>query len=154
MSARDRDETGRPRNARVRDELGRPLARDADGLVEPDPVASSPEQTLEDAQQLLDSGRAFRAHEVLEAMWKAVDGHDRELWRGLAQLAVGITHAQRGNQQGASALLRRSAQTLAAYAGGRPFDIDVDGLRHWATNAASDPSKLRVTPQLRGTRQA
>lgn len=150
---RDRDPDGRPRNARARDELGRPLPRGQQGPAEPDPVATSPEHALEDAQHLLDDGRAFRAHEVLEAMWKS-DDEQRELWRGLAQLAVGITHAQRGNDVGSSALLRRSAETLAAYRGTRPFDVDVDGLREWAVSAAADPARCQVTPRLRVLPQA
>jgi len=147
--SRDRDDAGRPRNARPRDELGRPLSRGQSGFAEPDPVATSPDDALRAAQALLDEGRAFRAHEVLEAMWKATDTQSRELWRGLAQLAVGITHAQRGNQSGASSLLRRGAQTLAPYAGSRPHGVDVDGLREWAAAAATEPRLTSKPPQLR-----
>lgn len=151
---RDRDEDGRPRNARARDELGRPLPRGQQGYVEPDPVVTTPEHALDEAQQLLDTGRAFRAHEVLEAMWKSADADQRELWRGLAQLAVGITHAQRGNDAGSSALLRRGTATLSAYRGTRPFDIDVDGLLLWAGSTAADPAGLQVMPRLRALPQA
>ena len=69
---RDREATGRPRNARPRDELGRPLPHGADGVeAVPDDLALSPEETLAEAQRLLDAGRAFQAHEVLESTWKA-----------------------------------------------------------------------------------
>ena len=53
---------------------------------------------------------------------------ERELWRGLAQLAVGLTHAQRGNDRGAAALLRRGAERVGGYAGAAPYDIDAAGL--------------------------
>ena len=53
-----------------------------------------------EAQRLLDAGLPFHAHEVLEAAWKAAPPDERELWRGLAQLAVGLTHLQRGNGRG------------------------------------------------------
>ena len=44
-------------------------------------------------------------------------GPERELWRGLAQIAVGLTHARRGNAGGSVALLRRGARHVAAFAG-------------------------------------
>ena len=40
---------------------------------------------------------------------------ERDLWQGLAQIAVGLTHARRGNARGAVALLRRGAQRVRAY---------------------------------------
>src|ERR1700716_548567 len=99
---RDRDVAGRPRNARPRDELGRPLPHGAAGVEGiPDDLTLTPDETLTEAQRLLDAGRAFQAHEVLESTWKAAAPADRELWRGLAQLAVGLTHARRGNSVGA-----------------------------------------------------
>ena len=114
---RDRDATGRPRNARPRDQLGRPLRRDASGKpAVPDGPALPPDAALDLAQELIDSGLAFRAHEVLEASWKAAPAHERELWKGLAQVMVGLTHAQRGNATGAVVLLRRGGRRVAEYA--------------------------------------
>jgi uncharacterized protein len=120
---RDRDRAGRPRNARPRDELGRPLARDDAAGPPPDEPALPPDAALDLAQQLIDSGRAFRAHEVLEASWKAAPPGERQLWQGLAQIAVGLTHAQRGNARGAVALLRRGGERVAGYAGSPPHGI-------------------------------
>jgi hypothetical protein len=140
---RDRDLAGRARNARPRDALGRPLPRDATG-VEPVPEhALPPAETLTRAQKLLDEGRAFAAHEVLEARWKGAPEDERELWRGLAQLAVGLTHAQRGNQEGARELRRRGAERIAAFAGDPPYRIDVPGLRAWAASDTTTPPQLR-----------
>jgi hypothetical protein len=122
---RDRDAAGRARNARPRDALGRPLPRGAAGDERiPDDLMLSPAQALGLAQQLLDEGRPFHAHEVLEASWKAAPPAERDLWQGLAQIAVGLTHARRGNAHGATALLRRGADRVAGYAGSAPHDID------------------------------
>src|SRR5450631_4812477 len=123
---RERDRAGRPRNARPRDELGRPLARGDSGVFRvPDDLVLSPAETLVEAQRLLDEGLPFHAHEVLEAAWKAAPDAERDLWQGLAQLAVGLTHALRGNNLGAVTLLRRGAARISGYAVGPPHGIDV-----------------------------
>ena len=116
---RDRDTTGRARNARPRDELGRPLSRSAAQEVPriPDDLVISPREAAELGGRLLAEGRPFHAHEVFEAAWKSIPGPERELWRGLAQIAVGLTHARRGNARGATALLRRGAGHVAGFAG-------------------------------------
>jgi hypothetical protein len=134
---RDRDAAGRPRNARPRDELGRPLPRDAGGEPPlPDEQALAPDAALEAAQRLIDSGRTFRAHEVLEASWKAAPPAERDLWQGLAQVAVGLTHAQRGNARGAAALLRRGGLRVAGYAGSAPHGIEAAGIATFAADLA------------------
>ena len=158
---RDRDARGRPRNARPRDQFGRPLRRDASGEPPlPDGPALSPDAALDLAQELIDSGRAFQAHEVLEASWKAAPAHERELWKGLAQVAVGLTHAQRGNATGAVVLLRRGGQRVAEYAQSPPHRISAAAVARHATEladridrdglAAASPATLRVS--LRGAR--
>lgn len=129
-AARDRDMAGRARNARPRDALGRPLKRDAAGTPSlATDQALPPAQALLAAQRLLDAGRPFDAHEVLEATWKAAPDAERDLWQGLAQLAVGLTHARRGNSRGAATLLRRGAKRLSGYSDIGPYRIDVAGLR-------------------------
>jgi hypothetical protein len=139
---RDRDQAGRPRNARPRDAFGRPLAHGATGESPiPDDLSLSPGEAVALAQQLLDSGRPFQAHEVLEASWKSAPAAERDLWQGLAQVAVGLTHAQRGNARGAAALLRRGARRVSGYlsgpddAGGR-YSIDVAGITRAADELA------------------
>ncbi len=98
-AGRDRDDSGRPRSTRPRDALGRPLPYGSDGVARiPDDLELTPAETLAYAQELLDQRSGVsRAHEVLEAAWKNGPEHERALWQGLAQLAVGITHVQRGN---------------------------------------------------------
>lgn len=133
---RDRDASGRARNARPRDALGRPLPRDATGEPPTPDEALPPAPALTEAQRLLDAGRPFHAHEVLEATWKAAPDAERDLWQGLAQIAVGLTHALRGNARGAEALLRRAARRLDRYPDRGPHDIDVAGLRARCTDLA------------------
>lgn len=54
------------------------------------------EETLEAARALVEAGRPFSAHEVLEARWKVGPVEERDLWQGLAQLCMAMTHAARG----------------------------------------------------------
>jgi hypothetical protein len=152
---RDRDAEGRARNARPRDALGRPLPYGAVGEERaPEGVVRPPDRALAEAQELLDAGRPFHAHEVLEDAWKSAADPERQLWRGLAQLAVGLTHAARGNSRGAATLLERGAATIAPYAAGPPHSIDVPGLLNWARTLAADAAAGRDLdvrpPRLRG----
>lgn len=133
MAERDRDERGRPRSRRPRDSLGRPLPPGSEGAPSiPDDLNLSPVETLAYAQDLLDRGLAFNAHEVLEAAWKNGPDEERVLWQGLTQLAVGITHVQRGNRKGAITLLRRASSHLSRSDVPAPYAIDVEGLADFA----------------------
>lgn len=132
---RDRDGEGRARSARPRDGLGRPLPYGAEGVArQPEGVVRTPERTVAEAQRLLDAGMPFHAHEVFEDAWKSGPEGDAALWRGLAQLAVGLTHAARGNAVGGARLLRRGAGVLAGQGGA--YGIDVAGLVGWARELA------------------
>ena len=145
---RDRDIEGRARNARPRDGLGRPLPYGAECVErQPEGIVRTPAQTLADAQRLLDEGKPFHAHEVFEDAWKSMDGPDRELWRGLAQLAVGLTHAARGNSVGAASLLERGAANIEPFRAEPPHGIDVAGLQAWARGLAEEAKRsVRVEP--------
>jgi uncharacterized protein len=150
---RDRDPAGRPRNARPRDALGRPLDRGAPEMgTAADPgqaripgdlvITGADAATL--AGRLLREGRPFHAHEVLEAAWKSGPPAERDLWQGLAQIAVGLTHARRGNARGAAALLRRGAGRVRAgwdppAGGSQPYGMDIP-----AVLAASDDLAARI----------
>ncbi|MFD3356728.1 DUF309 domain-containing protein [Streptomyces fradiae] len=144
---RDRDTEGRARSARPRDGLGRPLPYGAPGVErQPEGVERTPGGSLREAQRLLDAGLPFHAHEVLEDAWKACAEagrpEERELWRGLAQLAVGLTHAARGNALGGARLLLRGADRITPHGTGPgphgtgpgpgPHGIEVSALAAWA----------------------
>jgi hypothetical protein len=144
VTDRDRDAGGRARNARPRDALGRPLPYGAVGEERaPEGVVRTPERALAEAQELLDAGRPFHAHEVLEDAWKAAPEPERQLWRGLAQLAVGLTHAARGNDRGAATLLERGAANLAPYADARPYGVGTARLTAWGRSLAADAAAGR-----------
>jgi uncharacterized protein len=151
---RDRDPEGRARNARPRDSLGRPLPYGAVGEERaPEGVIRGPDVALAEAQELLDAGRPFHAHEVLEDAWKSAPEPERQLWRGLAQLAVGLTHAARGNARGAATLLERGAGNIAPYTAAPPHGIEIAALGTWARELAAEAAAGRAVdvrpPRLR-----
>lgn len=131
---RDRDATGRARQARPRDALGRPLPYGSVGVEPTSEEPLPPPESLQLARSLVEQGRPFAAHEVLEARWKAGPVEERDLWQGLAQLCVGLTHAARGNSVGAARLVERGADRLEAYgAGAGPsYGLDLAAVVDWA----------------------
>ena len=82
--------------------------------------------------------------------------HERDLWQGLAQLAVGLTHLARGNRTGAVTLLRRGAGRIEPMHPNsdalRPYDIDVPALVSFARDTADAlESGARAMPPLATT---
>lgn len=139
---RERDDQGRAKNARPRDALGRPLPRGAEGVPRiPDELVLEPLPALAEAQRLLDAGMPFHAHEILEGTWKAAAPAERDLWQGLAQLAVGYTHLLRGNPAGATTLLQRARRRISLYADHPPYGIDVAGLVAWCDRVLAELSQ-------------
>lgn len=130
VADRDRNAAGRAEQARPRDRLGRPLAYGEAGVEPISEEPLPPAETLAYARRLLDEGRPFAAHEALEVRWKSGPAEERELWQGLAQLCVGLTHHERGNTVGASRLVERAAGRLASYArgGGPTYGLDLPGV--------------------------
>jgi uncharacterized protein len=110
----------------------------------PDDLDLGVDEAVALAQRYLDAGRPFHAHEVLESLWKTRPAGEADLWQGLAQVAVGLTHALRGNAVGATRLLRRGVGLIGNY-GGDPHDIDVAGVISWAEQLAANPTAVATT---------
>jgi hypothetical protein len=139
---RDRDSQGRARQARPRDRLGRPLPYGSEGVEPVSEEPLPPLETISYAQQLLADGRPFSAHEVYEARWKAGPDSEREFWQGLAQLCVGITHAERGNHVGALRLIGRARRRLQTYSasGGPSYGLDLNKIISWIQDHEREPN--------------
>jgi hypothetical protein len=135
------------RNTRPRDALGRPLPYGAVGVDgPPSDVGRSARESLIVAWRLLEEGRPFHAHEVLEDAWKSRPERERELWRGLAQIAVGITHAARGNAVGSVRLIERGASNISPYTAAPPHGLDVAAVIRWSGQAIAEIA--RGTPMM------
>ena len=160
---RDRDPAGRPRNARPRDALGRPLDR-FDGSESdsesgsgsffwiwlwrgPDVPTTSrwPGRTRPGwpTKCCAPDARSTRTRSS-RRRGKPARPTERDLWQGLAQVAVGLTHARRGNARGAVALLSRGAQRVRAYQAAVPSPAGPYGMDLTAFLAASDDLAARI----------
>ena len=145
---RDRNSRGRAQQARPRDELGRPLDYGVSGVPPlEEPLPHTPEAAINLAQELLDAGRPFQAHEVLEEMWRSCPADQREGWQGLAQVAVAITHDGRGNRHGTDQLLRRASSRLQSGADALPSPIDSTAIMEWLDRARHNAAEGRSLPQ-------
>jgi 2-keto-4-pentenoate hydratase len=151
---RDRNPRGKPEQARPRDALGRPLPYGATGVPPlPEPLPNEPAAAVALAQSLLDRGRPFQAHEVLEEMWHTCPVEQRDGWQGLAQVAVAITHAGRGNQTGTERLLQRATSRLLAGGAALPPPVDSAAILAWLSQAracAASGEPLPAGPVLVG----
>src|SRR5438067_4067521 len=114
-SARDRDRAGRPKNARPRDVLGRPLPRGAENAITEEELPDDPDRLLDIGIEHFNARRFFQAHETWETAWHPSPADERDFWQGVAQVAVGFTHYQRGNPKGSVTLLQRGARKIAKY---------------------------------------
>lgn len=149
---RDRNAEGRPESARPRDRFGAPLPRaDEDQLpdrVPPEDVCTEVGPAFDEAVRLWSEERFFESHEYFEWIWKSglIDADERAFFKGLAQVAVGYTHCQRGNAKGSVTLLERGARAVAAYAADHR-GVDVSRLVADARAFAAESEELGVGPE-------
>lgn len=136
-TSRDRDERGRPEQARPRDRTGRPLPYDtAVTELTEEHEYGTVDEALVTGVRLWTEHRFFEAHECLEDVWHQAEEDDREFWKGVIQVAVGCVHHQRGNASGCVTLLRRAADYLDPYPDVH-HGIDTAGLRQTARAMAA-----------------
>lgn len=84
-----------------------------DRLLLPDFERLSTDENNRLGMRSFAAGQYFAAHEAWETCWKqAGQAPEAEGFKGLAQLAAGYVHLQRGNAHGARVLLRRAVGRL------------------------------------------
>jgi hypothetical protein len=87
----------------------------------------------------------FEVHEVLELVWKRLDGDRRQAFQGLIQIAVAYHHLAHGNLRGARSLLAEGRRRLGAVPSELLPSVDVEGLL--AATAVTEACLARhVTP--------
>lgn len=126
---------------RPRDALGRPLPFDADPTVISESVADvtplTDAQVWATAMAYLDRDMPFHAHEVFEQRWRTAAPADRPVWKALAQWGAALTHAARGNVEGARRLAARARDGLAEM-NVAPDGVDAERVRASCERLAND----------------
>ena len=94
------------------------------------PDRRSPEEIrrFHRALDLFAAGAWFTCHEVLEHLWLDETRPERDVYKGILQIAVGLLHEENGNRTGALRLLERGATHVAPFLPVR-FGVDLAALR-------------------------
>jgi hypothetical protein len=65
--------------------------------------------------ELFEEQDFFESHEVLEELWMETSGGERDLYKGLIQIAVSLHHLQTGNLRGARKVFGTACDLLKRY---------------------------------------
>ena len=87
-------------------------------------------RAIAEALELVRSGRGFDAHELLEDLWRAAPGPERDLYQGLVHVAVATYQESRGNAIGRTRQLEKAIRRLGPYAP-RYEGVEIAGLLAW-----------------------
>ena len=122
--------------------LARQRAEAARSALGPLPLGRptpSPSEALERAAVLFDAGLGFEAHEVLEPVWAAATGPEREALQGLIQVAVAFQHRANGNLAGYRSLVEEGVERLER---GRLPGLDLARFLRAVRATVADPTAL------------
>ena len=98
---------------------------------------------------LIESGRYYDAHEVIEDVWRVAEQEERNFFQGLVHVAVAWYQAGRGNRYGCERQLEKATRRLSPYAPShRGLDV-VDLLAQ--VQAAADSYPDLPKPRLHRT---
>jgi predicted metal-dependent hydrolase len=101
--------------------------------------------SIEEALQLVRDGRGFEAHELLEDLWRAAPGPERDLYQGLVHVAVATYQESRGNEVGRTRQLEKAIRRLTPYAPSYE-GVAIEALLEWS-RAALDAGSCPALPQ-------
>lgn len=86
-------------------------------------------ELLAEARELFNAERYWECHEVLEGVWRVKQGKEKSLLQGLILVCAAFVHSQKGEDNVALGVLRRSVPQLE-YPGPHFGGIDLELLRH------------------------
>ena len=82
------------------------------------PVYRSPAEAVREARALFNSERYWESHEVLEGLWRTLEGEDKLYVQGVILVCAAFVHHQKGEDPVALGVLRRAEQQLAGSGSG------------------------------------
>lgn len=100
------------------------FARD---LNEP-PRYAPPEDAVREARTLFNAERYWESHEVLEGVWRTLQGEEKSFVQGVILVCAAFVHHQKGEERVAVGVLKRAEKQLT-YGNEEFFGIEVRLLR-------------------------
>ena len=79
------------------------------------------------AISLFNIEKYWSAHELLESVWKASHGHERDILNGIILVAAAFVHDEKDEGDICISILKRAIKKLEA-GGGKYFEVDLDKL--------------------------
>ena len=81
--------------------------------------------------------RFWECHEVLEGVWKSIDGEEKYLVNGLILVAAGLVHYQKDEDDVCISIFNRALEKLDN-SNGKYHEIDVDRVKELITNMTNE----------------
>jgi len=116
-------------------------------LIEIDRIAEKEidkDESIKMARVLFNNEKYWKAHEVLEGVWKHTYGDERDLLNGLILVAAALVHYQKGEQGICISIMNRALAKLNN-SHGRYHDINIDSLKSEITNIVKSIKFSRFT---------
>lgn len=88
----------------------------------------SKREALDKAQELFNSERYWKTHEVLENVWKRSDGREKQLLNGIILVAAALVHSQKAEDEICLGILNRAYHKLENGSGSF-HGINIDSLK-------------------------
>lgn len=86
------------------------------------------EETVAEARMCFNSERYWECHEVLEGLWRNLEGEEKLYVQGLILVCAAYVHHQKGEDEVALGVLGRANKQLS-YGGVSYHGIDVEGVK-------------------------
>jgi predicted metal-dependent hydrolase len=86
------------------------------------------DKAIESARNLFNTEKYWRAHEVLESIWKDSYGNEKALLNGLILIAAAFVHYEKNEDEICISILKRAIIKLER-AGGYYFGIRIDDIK-------------------------
>jgi predicted metal-dependent hydrolase len=93
---------------------------------------------LVEGLRLVNEGRYWEAHEVLEDLWMAKVGDEKLFLQALIQVTVGFYHRENGNEPGVTKLFAHAREKLGKLRGRQHGGLTADALEALIDRAATD----------------
>lgn len=77
--------------------------------------------------------RFWECHEVLEGVWKNIDGEEKRLVNGLILVAAGLVHFQKDEDETCISIFNRALDKLEN-SNGMYYEIDIDRIKSLVSN--------------------